>query len=325
MAYISQILWFFVLLVLLAAGSVAAGFAEASIREPHGAQSLSMQFSGVQSLSTWSTRQVAFGAVSDMSLASISDTDTHDTDAQNKQLYPVVIKHTELERYKSLGLDEVMTEHYKALVYKVLGWLPRQHALAVKEITISHDASSPRGLGGGNRIFIRAFNVPDEEFAAVLVHEIGHVVDTGLMQGSWASGYSNFLDGKVPIYRSDASIGFYAFSWNSNAELLDDSKGLDFVSGYSRADSFEDFAESYAYYLLHGKSFRLFSLTNSKLNGKYYYLRECVFDGMEYDTGSTWEVYPGSRVYDITKLLIDINATLAVKNSWTSGLAKKAK
>src|SRR3989344_1155473 len=188
--------------------------------------------------------------------------------------YPVKLKHD----WRGAGeFEAARQQHYEQLVWQVLSWLPAEHAQVVKEITMLYDPLAARGLGGGSKIFLRAARVADEEFMAVLMHELGHVVDTGWLKGSWTQGQSGFWDGPLPVYQDDLSAGFYHVSWQDERALLQDSAVLDFVSGYSQTDPFEDFAESYAYYVLQGKNFRFLAATNQKLQLKYAHLRDNIF------------------------------------------------
>ena len=203
-------------------------------------------------------------------------------------------------RWPNNQADLATTKHYEGLVYQVLGQLPVAQAQAVRQITITYDIGQPRGLGGGDRIIINAVGVPDEEFVAVLVHELGHIVDTGLLSGNHAAGVSPFQDGPQAIYQDDHSVAFYALSWQSETVKNLAADSLDFVSGYAQADAFEDFAESYTYYLLHGRDFRALASTNGVLYQKYAFLKNQVFAGQEYETGTLAGFDATKRSYDAT-------------------------
>lgn len=205
--------------------------------------------------------------------------------------------------FSRVDLDLALTRHYEALVRRVLAWLPLEHVQAIRQITITYDSRLPRGLGGGDRIVINATaTANDQEFVAVLIHEVGHIVDTGWLQGTLASGSSPFRDGQEEVYRDDRSLRFYAFSWQTETARLATANPLDFVSGYSQFDAFEDFAESYTYYRLHGLDFRALAVHNEVLRQKYLFLRDHVFAGQEYGTGGLEALEPTRRVYDATLL-----------------------
>ena len=69
--------------------------------------------------------------------------------------------------------------HCKALVYETLESLPETHKGHLNNLTL-YFADGRRGLGGGATIILRCSNIADAELRSVLVHEMGHIVDTGL-------------------------------------------------------------------------------------------------------------------------------------------------
>ncbi len=195
------------------------------------------------------------------------------------------------------------------LALEVLDALPEEHADALEDITFVFDDDAKRGQAGGNKMRIRCANVSEEEFAAVLIHEMGHVVDLGLMEG--VDGDTNaFQDGKRPVLSDDPSVLFYEISWVSNYDFSEGIHGYSFVSQYAASDPFEDFAESYAAYVLHGEMFREFASSNEELAEKYEFLKTYVFDGVEYDGISLAEFSSSTRVYDVTKLPFDLDSFL---------------
>jgi hypothetical protein len=197
--------------------------------------------------------------------------------------------------------------HCKAIVYKTLESLPSQPVKKLKSLTLYFSNDGRRGLGGGSTIILRCQNVTDMELVGVLVHEMGHIQDTGVMIGTSGAGKSEFKDGDTPIYKDDSSLGFYRLSFKSEKTLRSDATDLDFVSGYAKSDAFEDFAESYAYYILHGDEFRTLAYTNSTLAAKYDYLKNTVFDGKEYFNGDDKNVEVLDRHYDVTVLPYDLD------------------
>lgn len=201
--------------------------------------------------------------------------------------------------------------HCKALVYRTLKSLPPEPVSHLKHLTLYFSNSGRRGLGGGNTIILRCQNVTDEELVGVLVHEMGHIMDTGVMEGIKAKR-SGFMDGKKVVYEDDPSVEFYRLSWiDENTRRLD-SKAEDFVSGYAMSDPFEDFAEAYAYYILHGNEFRALAQHNEVLQQKYDYLKTTVFHGNEYDNGEEEEVDVEQRHFDVTVLPYDMAKFFAV-------------
>ncbi len=210
--------------------------------------------------------------------------------------------------------------HCKSLVYKTLKSLPSEATSTLKNLTLSFENDARRGLGGGSTIILRCENVTDEELVSVLVHEMGHVVDTGLIEGNSSAKESEFRDGNDPVYNNDPSLEFYRLSFVSGKTRKTQATKLDFVTGYAMTDPYEDFAESYNYYILHGGTFREMARGNEILQKKYNYLKTRVFKGEEYflddearigeakkaDSGSK-TVSVGERQYDATLVPYDLN------------------
>jgi len=123
------------------------------------------------------------------------------------------------------------------------------------------------------------------------------------------------------VYSSDPSSFLYSVSWEDNSSLKSDLSNPDFISGYAMTSPYEEFAETYAAYVLHGPLFRFYAAHNSTLAKKYEYFKEVVFDGVEFDFAS--EDLPGireakSRTYDITRLDYDLELFLALRESVNS-------
>lgn len=195
----------------------------------------------------------------------------------------------------------------QSVVYDTLNQLPEEQVNHLKKLTLVFDPEARRGLGGGDTIKIRCSNVIDKELTAVLIHEIGHVVDTGLITGSRAAGDSGWRDGFITLYNNDFSLGYYQISWANERELQNEFSELDFVSGYATTDPFEDFAESYLYYRLHGPDFRYLAFFNDALASKYQFLKKEIFEGQEFGLNETVseELQVTTRPYDATKLTYD--------------------
>lgn len=200
-----------------------------------------------------------------------------------------------------------------SLIYHTLEVLPKETVSNLKNLTLYFNSSGRRGLGGGSTIILRCENVTDAELVSVLVHEIGHIEDTGVLTGNFWAGESEFRDGKNPIYKDDASLDFYRISFQDDKTIKPEASDLDFVSGYAKTDPFEDFAETYNYYLLHGDNFRILAGNNDALMKKYNFMREKVFKGKEFDFQSV--VDPGlltTRNYDSTMLGYNLGNFLAI-------------
>ncbi|MFC1810700.1 putative zinc-binding metallopeptidase, partial [Patescibacteria group bacterium] len=117
-------------------------------------------------------------------------------------------------------------------------------------------------------------------------------------------------DGSIPIYNDDPSLRFYKLSWNNENEMKEGSVKANFVTGYAMTDPFEDFAETYNYYILHGSQFKQMAKYDKTLRRKYIYIKYFVFEGQEFDYDPYNETVNGWRNYDSTLLNYDYETFL---------------
>jgi len=113
---------------------------------------------------------------------------------------------------------------------------------------------------------------------------------------------SNFKDDGKTIRLSDPSVGFYEISWETSTKRKKDADRRDFVSGYAMTNVFEDFAESYLFYRLHGDKFRRIMSQSEALRKKYDFLKEKVFNGEEFQTDHTDTTFVHNTIWDATLL-----------------------
>lgn len=193
-----------------------------------------------------------------------------------------------------------------SLVYQTLKSLPEEHTALVTDLTLFYTNDGRRGLAGGSQIILRCLRVEEYELAGVLTHEIGHLVDESFLRGNRRSGKSGFYDFGTPIYEDDPSVRFYRLSFQNTKNRSEDSSRFDFVTGYALTDPFEDFAETYVFYRLHGPAFRSLAERNDVLRDKYEFMKEEVFGGEEFDFSSTSAFSATQRVYDATLVPFDV-------------------
>lgn len=202
--------------------------------------------------------------------------------------------------------------HCSSLIYRVLTLIPQETAGQLTDLTFYFNDTGRRGLGGGSTIILRCQNVTDRELVSVFIHELGHIFDTGVLKGNFWAGESEFMDGKNPVYRDDLSLDFYRISFKNDKTLKAAANNLDFVSGYAMSDPFEDFAESYNFYLLHGDDFRYLAISNNALEQKYNFFKDKVFGGKEFNLNDGLQVGDdGNRSYDSTLLHYDLEQFLS--------------
>ncbi|MDR1944677.1 MAG: putative zinc-binding metallopeptidase [Candidatus Peribacteria bacterium] len=71
-------------------------------------------------------------------------------------------------------------------------------------------------------------------------------------------------------------------SWKETKILKSSLTQKDFVSGYAMTNKYEDFAETFTYYVLHNSDFLEKSKNSSILKQKYDYFRSHIFSKNEF-------------------------------------------
>lgn len=186
----------------------------------------------------------------------------------------------------------------QALLAAQLARLPASTYSTLRTLVLVDGPLPRRGYAGADILVLRIEDISDAELSAVFIHELGHVADLGLLQGTPTATASAFVDGATPIATDDPSASFYSICWKTSTTAR--CPAGQFISGYGSTDPFEDFAESFAYYVLHGRQFRARAALDPLVAARYNFLRDTVFAGTEYTTGTT-EV-PATVPYDITRL-----------------------
>lgn len=217
--------------------------------------------------------------------------------------------------YKTSGtVDEETLTWCEDVVARTLAVLPAAQTDLLTNLTLSFDPDILRGQAAGHTMILRCVDTDAEELTAVIVHEMGHIVDTSYLNGSSLGEKTSFDDRGNAVYDNDPSVLLYGVSWEDNGSFTSTSSG--FVSGYAQTNPFEDFAETYAAYVLHGPLFRLYAAHNADLKQKYEFMRDIVFEGVEFDFAS--EALPkitevNQRVYDITRVDFDLESFWALR------------
>jgi len=137
-----------------------------------------------------------------------------------------------------------------------------------------------------------AKNNLESEYLSVFIHEFWHYIDL------------YFLEKKVFL---DISSKFYEISWIETKIKKNNLSNKDFVSWYSMTNKYEDFAESFTYYILHNKEFLEKTKTSFILKQKYDFFSIYIFKNKEF-FNSDFRVNDKKNYYrDITKIEFDKN------------------
>lgn len=133
---------------------------------------------------------------------------------------------------------------------------------------------------------------PEWEFLSVFIHEFAHYIDIYFFS---------------PSLLWDISDTFYKISWESATIMKKWQKTEDFVSGYAATNQYEDFAESFTYFILHNKDFIVKTGESEILLEKYNFFQDFLFSQWEFSGTDFWEeIEIKSYYWDITKISIQI-------------------
>jgi hypothetical protein len=139
-------------------------------------------------------------------------------------------------------------------------------------IIVDSERLQPRGQLAGNELIIATSIEGEAEKIKVFVHELGHVVDIHYLK---------------PGALGDVSDDFYSISWDSYKVKKKGVKLADFVSGYSLSNKYEDFAESFSFFVFHNSEFYERAKKNAALSKKYEFFAKKVFQEGEF-TGTNF-------------------------------------
>lgn len=213
-------------------------------------------------------------------------------------------------------------DSYRQYVYVILAgyaiqeidtllWNDWQYSLlsTLRYVDVYDDGGSTRGQAWWYDLSLFTDLISNEvEFFEVMVHEIGHIIDLGILQGSLREKDSLFTEfGTIVFAVDDPSLVYYKLSWTSEKTRISGSVGQDFCSGYGMTNPFEDFAECLNLYLNHHALFLYRSSYSTVLAAKYDFMYE-LFGGQYLfanesdidfisDKPSFWRPWDTTRMY----------------------------
>jgi hypothetical protein len=133
-----------------------------------------------------------------------------------------------LEKRKSI-IDSILISYNPIFSYKTLF------------VLIDEKLREPRGKIYGQNITLSAHIWKDGEFVKLFVHELAHYVDIYFLLPTRTS--------------QDLSNSFYDISWEKPLVKKSWEWVRSFVSGYAATNQYEDFAESFIFYVFHNEDF----------------------------------------------------------------------
>lgn len=219
--------------------------------------------------------------------------------------------HFAAKNFKQTRNDRLRLSFAKKQIRETILALPKWHTDALDTLEIRNEAHVSRGLSNAKKIILHTSSIETtDELKSVFIHELGHIVDLGALKGSRGKK-TRFKDGNIQILSDDPSIKFYEISWTSSNTQNRNTNSKDFVSGYAQSDCFEDFAESYLMYRMHGARFRSLAKNSPSLQKKYNFMKTNVFGNTEFELEKIETIR--EITFDTTLLAIDELKPLAVR------------
>ncbi len=191
-------------------------------------------------------------------------------------------------------------EPRKRLIEEVLSSDQMHFGYRALSIILDTKLIEPRGQMTWKSIRLSPSVSKDAEFIQLLVHEVAHYIDI----------YSLISVAKNP----DPSSHFYEISWEWSKTKKANETIASFISWYAATNQWEDFAESFTFYVFHNDEFAERALKNESLRKKYLFFGEYVFvDGTFLDTDFGIGKVP-SYIWDTTKVPVSVKKYLYFLN-----------
>jgi len=134
----------------------------------------------------------------------------------------------------------------------------------------------------------------DSELVSVFIHELWHYIDIYTLNN-------------INLTIKDPSYYFYDIAWDTTKTIKSSMTQQDFVSWYSMTNKYEDFAESFAYYILHNNDFLEKTKKSKILLKKYNFFWKYLFKNDEFKSIDFWNDEKIKDYYrDITKISINL-------------------
>lgn len=163
------------------------------------------------------------------------------------------------------------------------------------ELNIDNIRIDPRWQVVWNKLILSGKMNNLRESMKVFVHELGHIVDLHYLPNLWDY---------------DPSENFYNISWLSYQVKKKNTKIEDFVSWYSLTNKYEDFAESFWFYIFHNEEFKRRASKNINIARKYNFFSKFVFINSEFQNTYFENTNIVAYNWDTTKIGINLKKYL---------------
>ncbi len=136
--------------------------------------------------------------------------------------------------------------------------------------------------------------IENYELVSVFIHELAHYIDIYTLNN-------------INLTIKDPSYYFYDIAWDGTKTIKSLMTMKDFVSWYAMTNKYEDFAESFTYYILHNNDFQQKAKKSDILLKKYNFFWKHLFKNNEFKSIDFWKNEKIKDYYrDITKISINL-------------------
>jgi hypothetical protein len=192
---------------------------------------------------------------------------------------------------------------------RVLRALPALCRENLEQMIVRYEPNAERGQATATTMLLRGplWNLSEKkkmEMIGVVTHECGHIISLKAFVGKKKDGISPFPDGHLPTYNGLAAK-FYSISWKNSDVMRPTTESNHFVSGYAKENPFEDFAETFAYFVLQKQAFIGRAEKNTVLSEKLAFMEMYIADpGFTFPESQSWD---GKIPWDTTKLAHELS------------------
>lgn len=170
------------------------------------------------------------------------------------------------------------------------------------DIAVNKNTGNRRWYATRDTVVLNLWSVQNsKEFLGLVSHELGHILDLGMLQGSDGTTddlYTEF--GKSVFALDDISIKYYGISRDNETIRRSTATKKDFCSGYGMSDPFEDLAECFNLYTHNNALFKTFASSNNVMKKKFNFIAS-LFDGT-YLSKWTTTLTASDRPRDTTRI-----------------------
>jgi hypothetical protein len=170
-------------------------------------------------------------------------------------------------------------DYYKAILqvlWNISQHLPQENALqeTLYSLTLSDGTWDRRGRWWNQTILINTQDIGSlQEFREILTHELGHIIDLGVIKWTAVEQDIGFtLGGKAQFSKDDPSLQFYRLSRTDTQTRNAKATYTDFVWWYAMTSPYEDFAESFNMFLWHHDVFAAMARSSDVIQKKFSYI-----------------------------------------------------